>query len=70
VTLADRAGRSDARDPGRRAPEDTVIGEEFGTQGTSGRSWVLDPIDGGRFWPGALFGTLIALVVDGFRCWA
>jgi histidinol phosphatase-like enzyme (inositol monophosphatase family) len=70
VTLADRA----AEDAMRRiltaeAPRDTVIGEEFGaTPGTSGRSWVLDPIDGtAGFLAGrAMFGTLIALVVEGW----
>ncbi|MDG2002825.1 MAG: histidinol-phosphatase [Novosphingobium sp.] len=70
VTIADR----EAEEAMRRilkaeVPRDAVIGEEFGDeQGTTGRSWVLDPIDGtvsficGR----PIFGTLIALVVDGF----
>lgn len=70
VTLADRA----AEEAMRRIltaerPQDTVIGEEFGaTAGRSNRSWVLDPIDGtAGFLAGrALFGTLIALVVEGF----
>jgi histidinol phosphatase-like enzyme (inositol monophosphatase family) len=70
VTIADRA----AEEAMRRiltaeVPQDGVHGEEFGvTEGRSGRQWVLDPIDGtcallaGR----ATFGTLIALLVDGF----
>lgn len=70
VTLADRA----AEEAMRRiltaeVPRDTVIGEEFGaTAGTSGRSWVLDPIDGTTsFLVGRpIFGTLIALVVEGW----
>lgn len=70
VTLADRAGE----DAMRRiltaeVPRDTIIGEEFGaTAGTSGRSWVLDPIDGtAGFLAGRpIFGTLIALVVEGW----
>ena len=70
VTLADR----DAEAAMRRllqaeAPRDTVIGEEFGvTAGRSGRSWVLDPIDGTTaFLAGRpIFGTLIALVIEGF----
>ena len=70
VTLADRA----AEEAMRRiltaeVPRDTIIGEEFGsTVGTSGRSWVLDPIDGtAGFLAGRpIFGTLIALVVEGF----
>ncbi|MCW1383074.1 inositol monophosphatase family protein [Novosphingobium sp. KCTC 2891] len=70
VTLADRA----AEEAMRRIltaekPRDTVIGEELGaTAGSSNRSWVLDPIDGtAGFLAGRpLFGTLIALVVEGF----
>jgi len=70
VTIADR----EAEEAMRRilkaeAPHDGVIGEEFGTQdGRSGRSWVLDPIDGTvSFLAGRpIFGTLIALLVDGF----
>ena len=70
VTLADRA----AEDVMRRilaaeVPKDTVIGEELGsTAGSSGRSWVLDPIDGtAAFLAGRpIFGTLIALVVEGW----
>lgn len=70
VTLADRAAEEAMRriltaEVGR----DGVIGEEFGTQeGSSGRTWVLDPIDGtAGFLAGRpLFGTLIALLVDGF----
>ena len=70
VTMADRA----AEEAMRRiltaeVPRDTIIGEEFGaTAGSSGRSWVLDPIDGtAGFLAGRpIFGTLIALVVEGF----
>ena len=50
-------------------PQDGVHGEEFGvSQGKSNRQWVLDPIDGTTaFLAGrATFGTLIALLVDGF----
>ncbi|BEU99306.1 inositol monophosphatase family protein [Novosphingobium olei] len=70
VTLADRAAEEAMRRilTAERA-QDTVIGEEFGaTAGKSNRSWVLDPIDGtAGFLAGrALFGTLIALVVEGF----
>ena len=70
VTLADRA----AEEAMRRiltaeVPQDGVVGEEFGTsEGRSGRQWVLDPIDGTTaFLAGrATFGTLIALLVEGF----
>ncbi len=70
VTLADRAAEEAMRAILKaERPHDTVIGEEFGvTPGTSGRSWVLDPIDGtSGFLAGRpLFGTLIALVVEGW----
>lgn len=70
VTLADR----DAENAMRRilraeAPDDSIIGEEFAAEaGNSGRSWVLDPIDGTTsFLAGRpIFGTLIALVVEGW----
>jgi inositol-phosphate phosphatase/L-galactose 1-phosphate phosphatase/histidinol-phosphatase len=70
VTLADR----EAEDAMRRLlvaerPMDGIIGEEFGVrEGTSGRQWVLDPIDGTRaFIAGRpIFGTLIALIEDGW----
>ena len=48
---------------------DGIHGEEYGFKdGISGRQWVLDPIDGTRsFVAGrAIFGTLIALVEDGW----
>jgi len=70
VTLADRAAEEAMRVIlAAEVPDDTVIGEEMGaTPGTSGRSWVLDPIDGttGFLAGRPLFGTLIALVVEGF----
>ena len=50
-------------------PRDGIIGEEYGEKpGTSGRTWVLDPIDGTiSFMAGRpIFGTLIALMQDGF----
>lgn len=70
VTLADRAAEEAMRRILRaECPRDAVHGEEFGAEtGTSGRTWVLDPIDGttsfliGR----PIFGTLIALVVEGW----
>jgi len=70
VTLADRAAETAMRrllDAERSG--DGVIGEEFGVkEGVTGRQWVLDPIDGTRsFTVGrAIFGTLIALVEDGW----
>lgn len=56
VTEADRAAERAMRDLlARRRPDDSILGEEFGTKaGTSGLTWVLDPIDGTR---GFLSGT-------------
>ncbi|NLS27580.1 Histidinol-phosphatase [Sphingomonas sp. S2M10] len=70
VTLADRAGEEAMRKLLiAERPMDGIIGEEFGVrEGTSGRQWVLDPIDGTRaFIAGRpVFGTLIALVDNGW----
>ncbi|MHA7986249.1 inositol monophosphatase family protein [Rathayibacter sp. CAU 1779] len=52
-------------------PDDAVLGEEYGTSGEDGRSahriWIIDPIDGTHSFERGLpmWGTLIALVVDG-----
>ncbi len=70
VTLADRAAEEAMRRLLKaEVPRDGVIGEEFGEEdGASGRTWVLDPIDGTvSFLAGRpIFGTLIALLVDGW----
>jgi len=70
VTIADRAAEEAMRRILKaELPRDGVIGEEFGEeQGASGRTWVLDPIDGTvSFLAGRpIFGTLIALLVDGW----
>ena len=56
VTIADRNAEAAMRAVlARRRPDDTIIGEEFGTTtGRSGLIWVLDPVDGTR---GFLSGT-------------
>ncbi len=56
VTVADRLSETRMREIlARRRPSDGVLGEEFGrVEGTSGLTWVLDPIDGTR---GYLSGT-------------
>lgn len=56
VTVADRLSEERMRAIlARRRPQDGILGEEFGTAtGTSGLTWVLDPIDGTR---GYLSGT-------------
>ena len=70
VTLADRAAEQAMRALlSVEMPGDGIHGEEFGiSPGTSGRTWVLDPIDGttGFLAGRPIFGTLIALVVDGW----
>jgi histidinol phosphatase-like enzyme (inositol monophosphatase family) len=50
VTEADKAAETVMRDLIRRhRPDDAIIGEEFDDHtGTSGWTWVLDPIDGTR----------------------
>lgn len=70
VTEADRAAEVAMRRLIKAEfPRDAVHGEEFGAEpGTSGRTWVLDPVDGTTaFMAGRpIFGTLIALVVEGW----
>jgi histidinol-phosphatase len=56
-----RAGITAAR------PDDSILGEEYGTEGTSSRQWIIDPIDGtANFLRGVpIWGTLISLAIDG-----
>lgn len=65
VTAADRAAEQAMRGILRNLrPDDGILGEEFGdVTGTSGLTWVLDPIDGTRgFISGTpTWGVLIAL---------
>ncbi|SNS24767.1 histidinol-phosphatase [Tropicimonas sediminicola] len=65
VTQADRAAEETMRAVlAERRPEDGILGEEFADRpGTSGLTWVLDPIDGTRaFLSGTpTWGVLIAL---------
>lgn len=69
VTEADRAAERAMRDIlAERRPEDSILGEEFGERrGTSGLTWVLDPIDGTRaFLSGTpTWGVLIAVSEEG-----
>ncbi|MCB1248216.1 MAG: hypothetical protein KDB36_02345 [Acidimicrobiales bacterium] len=48
VTVADRAAERFLRDElARHLPDDAVVGEEEAdTAGSSGRTWIIDPIDG------------------------
>ena len=70
VTLADRAAEAAIRGLlAATRPQDAIFGEEQGYRpGSSGLTWVIDPIDGTRaFITGMpLWGTLIALH-DGLR---
>lgn len=65
VTIADRnAEQAMRRVLAARRPDDGILGEEFGAQaGTSGLTWVLDPIDGTRGYISGTptWGVLIAL---------
>jgi len=65
VTIADRAAEEAMRAVlATRRPHDAILGEEFGARpGTSGLTWVLDPIDGTRgFVAGTpTWGVLIAV---------
>lgn len=48
-------------------PEDGILGEEYGTEGSTRRQWIIDPIDGtANFLRGVPnWATLIALAIDG-----
>jgi inositol-phosphate phosphatase / L-galactose 1-phosphate phosphatase / histidinol-phosphatase len=70
VTEADRAAEAAMRRIiEAEYPRDGIIGEEYGEKpGSTGRVWVLDPIDGTTsFIAGRpIFGTLISLMVEGW----
>jgi len=61
VETALRAALGDSR------PGDSILGEEFGTEGDSNRQWILDPIDGTKNYVRGVpvWATLISLAVDG-----
>ncbi|MEM9222511.1 MAG: inositol monophosphatase family protein [Pseudomonadota bacterium] len=65
VTVADREAERAIRDSlADHRPQDGIFGEEFPpTAGTSGRTWILDPIDGTRGFMAGLptWGVLIAV---------
>ncbi|RVV96924.1 inositol monophosphatase family protein [Mesobaculum littorinae] len=69
VTAADREAETAMREIlAARRPDDAIFGEEFGaTEGRSGWTWVLDPVDGTRgFLSGTpTWGVLIAVGRDG-----
>ena len=65
VTVADRLSEQRMREIlARRRPLDGILGEEYGAvPGTSGLTWVLDPIDGTRSYLSGTptWGVLIAV---------
>lgn len=69
VTRADREAEAILRRRIRETfPEDGILGEEEGeSPGTSGRTWILDPIDGTKSFARGipLYTTLVGLEVDG-----
>jgi len=69
VTDADRSAEILLREAlSQSRPEDQVFGEEFGgTPASTGRQWVLDPIDGTKNFVRGIpvWCTLIALLADG-----
>ena len=69
VTVADREAEAYLRERiGKAFPDDAIIGEEAGERaGSSGRCWILDPIDGTySFVHGVpLYGVLIGLEIAG-----
>ena len=70
VTSADRASETAMREIlGRDRPDDGILGEEYGaTPGTSGLTWVLDPIDGTRAFIAGQAGFAHSLAVaEGHR---
>src|SRR6185436_48794 len=68
VTVADRQAEAYLRKQiAERFPDDGVLGEEEGeSHGSSGRRWILDPIDGTfAFVHGVpIYGVLIALEIE------
>ncbi len=67
VTEADRNAEMLLRTRiGEAHPDDAILGEEFGSEGESGRRWVLDPIDATKnFMRGIpVWATLIALEIE------
>lgn len=69
VTVADRGAELRLREMIQaRFPDDPILGEEHGeTDGSSGRRWIVDPIDGTKsFVHGVpLYGVMIGVEIDG-----
>ncbi len=73
VTEADKGAEELARQLiGEAFPEDGIVGEEFKeTAGSSGRTWVIDPIDGTRSFICGVptYSTLLAMKEAGDNGW-
>ncbi|MFM1957619.1 MAG: hypothetical protein RLZ41_1018 [Actinomycetota bacterium] len=68
VTDADRSVEQAIKNVlATKAPNDALIGEEYGNTGSASRTWIIDPIDGtANYLRGVpVWATLIALVIDG-----
>ncbi|KUJ64702.1 histidinol phosphatase [Streptomyces albus subsp. albus] len=68
VSEADKAAEELIRASLQRArPRDAMLGEEFGSEGTGPRRWVVDPIDGTKNYVRGVpvWATLIALMERG-----
>jgi histidinol-phosphatase len=68
VTDADRSVEQALKNLlGEKAPNDALIGEEYGNSGSASRTWIIDPIDGtANYLRGVpVWATLIALAIDG-----
>ncbi len=68
VTEVDRTVEQALRDRiSRDRPEDGVVGEEFGVDGSEAARWIIDPIDGTKNYVRGIpvWGTLIALERNG-----
>jgi histidinol-phosphatase len=68
VTDADRSVERALKDVlAAKAPNDALIGEEYGNTGSASRTWIIDPIDGtANYLRGVpVWATLIALAIDG-----
>jgi histidinol-phosphatase len=68
VTEADHAVEAELRRIlHEEQPEDAILGEEEGANGSGERRWVIDPIDGTRNYTRGIpvWATLIALELDG-----
>jgi histidinol-phosphatase len=68
VTEVDRAvEREIRRQLEAERPDDAILGEEGGAQGSGSRRWIVDPVDGTRNYARGIpvWATLIALEVGG-----